>query len=294
MIRHLLTPLALGLFLASGASAQTAAAPARPAETGTQRASRILAILDQVAVSPTHARIQSRTYDFKELGRQMGYELFVPASYNASRPNALIVALHCLQCPPDKFIRYEGLTELADQRGYIVVAPMGVNLHGWYGSRGQTGAMSGRREGEPADPENLGALSELDVMNVLGLVRKEFNVDPSRIYLMGHSMGGGGTWYLANKNPTLFAALATAAPAASGSPDQLAAFRHLPVTVIQGDQDELVNVNGTRQWVAKMKELGMNYTYIEVPGGDHMAVIVKNRDNMRRIFDMFDQARKKN
>ena len=41
-------------------------------------------------------------------------------------------------------------------------------------------------------PADIPELSELDVMNVLAIVRKDFNVDPSRIYLWGHSMGGGG------------------------------------------------------------------------------------------------------
>ena len=31
-------------------------------------------------------------------------------------------------------------------------------------------------------------LRELDVMDVLGLVRKNFNIDPNRMYLLGHSM----------------------------------------------------------------------------------------------------------
>ena len=31
-------------------------------------------------------------------------------------------------------------------------------------------------------------------MNVLAMVRKEFNVDDNRTYLMGHSMGGARTY----------------------------------------------------------------------------------------------------
>ena len=33
-------------------------------------------------------------------------------------------------------------------------------------------------------------------MEVLALVRQRYNIDNSRIYLVGHSMGGGGTWQL--------------------------------------------------------------------------------------------------
>jgi predicted peptidase len=39
------------------------------------------------------------------------------------------------------------------------------------------------------------------VMAVLDMIRKEFNVDERRIYLMGHSTGGAGTYYLGTKVP---------------------------------------------------------------------------------------------
>ena len=70
-----------------------------------------------------------------------------------------------------------------------------MNNHGWYGAYGKYG---GNRRGGPT---NLGELSEKDVMNVLELAQKKFNVDPQRTYLMGHSMGGSGTWHLGMKYP---------------------------------------------------------------------------------------------
>jgi hypothetical protein len=45
--------------------------------------------------------------------------------------------------------------------------------------------------------------------------------------------------------------------------------------------------------VEKMKSLGMKYTYIEVPGGDHMTVICRSPENMRKVFDFFDQIRRR-
>jgi len=45
-------------------------------------------------------------------------------------------------------------------------------------------------------------------MNVPALVRKEFNLDERRIYLMGHSQGGGGARHLAEKYPETWAAVA--------------------------------------------------------------------------------------
>jgi poly(3-hydroxybutyrate) depolymerase len=243
------------------------------------------------AAPSTTDRIQVRSYTFQEAGGiPMEYQLYVPTSYDPAVPHPLIVLLHGLGSNPGQVIRYQGLTDLAEERGYIVVAPMGYNSRGWYGSRG-TGRSSER--GDAAnDPENLGELSETDVMNVLEITRGELNVDPSRIYLAGHSMGGGGTWHIAIKYPDLWAALGPVAPAIYTSPDALEAIRHIPVIVIQGDADNLVSTEVTRSWVAKMGELGMEHRYIEIPGGDHTAIITRTPENVRAIFDFFDQARK--
>jgi predicted peptidase len=275
--------------------------PRRPvwAQTATpEEIQNPLLVLQHLPKTPTHDKIQVRHYDFKELGGPMEYELFVPSNYDAAKATPLIVALHCLQCPPSAFIRYTDLTELAEQRGYIVVAPMGVNLHGWYGARGNTIVQTPRpgRAGQPPappDPANLGELSELDVMNVFGIIKKEFNIDPKRTYLMGHSMGGGGTFYLGIKHADLWAALAAADPASTGSPDQLSAIPKMPVIVVQGDADRLVPVATTRAWVEKMKALGMNYQYVEVPGGDHMTPLGRMPENMKKVFDFFDAHPKK-
>ncbi len=76
---------------------------------------------------------------------------------------------------------------------------MGYSVGGWYGSPVMN--LNGRGRGgqaaapaDPAPPANLAELSEKEVMNVLAMVRKEFNVDDNRTYLMGHSMGGARTY----------------------------------------------------------------------------------------------------
>ena len=90
----------------------------------------------------------------------------------------------------------------------------------------------------------------------------------------------------------LAVALAPVAPGIYTSPDALSAITHIPVIVIQGDEDPLVRVETTRTWVAKMAELGMTHRYVEIPGGDHTMIIARDPDNMKAIFDFFDQARR--
>jgi enterochelin esterase-like enzyme len=234
------------------------------------------------AGKPTQDRIQKRTYDFKEAGKEMEYALFVPSTYDKERKAPLMVALHGLGSNPQQIMRYRGLTDLAEKHGYVVVAPMGYNTRGWYGSRGL--------KSDKSEPENLGELSEKDVLNVLALVRKEFTIDADRIYLMGHSMGGGGTWHLGLKYPDLWAGLAPIAPAIFRGPEELEKIKHLPVILVQGDQDKLVPVAGARRWAEQMKKLGMTHEYIEVAGGDHVAIASQN---LPKIFEFFNKHRRK-
>jgi predicted esterase len=140
-------------------------------------------------------------------------------------------------------------------------------------------------------PENLGELSEKDVMNVLELVRKEFNVDEKRIYLMGHSMGGAGTWHLGAKYADVWAGLAPIAPAAFGQPAGLDRIQRLPVIVVQGDRDTAVRPEGTRRWVEKLKELKVTHEYLEIAGGGHGDVISRGMPN---IFEFFEKQHKAN
>jgi dipeptidyl aminopeptidase/acylaminoacyl peptidase len=111
-------------------------------------------------------------------------------------------------------------------------------------------------------------LSEKDVLTVLDMVRKEFNVDERRIYLMGHSMGASGTLYLGAKHPGIWAAIAADAPPGAPNAEGIAAAR-MPTLIIQGDADTAVPVAGTRRYVERLKELNAVYKYVELPGQDH-------------------------
>src|ERR1019366_3008617 len=132
--RRFSRPSSLGALLFALASVSTLAQRAAPGSSAVSPAiqelrdiggKNPLAILKTLPESPTFARIQTRTYDFKEAGRPMEYELYVPSKYKSAGPTPLIVALHCLGAVAHDMIRYEHLTELAEERGYIVVAPMG-------------------------------------------------------------------------------------------------------------------------------------------------------------------------
>ena len=242
------------------------------------------------AVKAKQDPFATRTGDFKrhyllDAAREMlPYRMYVPTTYNASRSFPLIVALHGLGGTEDSFFEgglYGGvLPKLAEQHGYIVAAPLGYRVDGSYGwGLGNP----------PADPvtRRVQDFSEQDVMQVLQHVRQQYKIDGNSIYLMGHSMGAIGTWKIAPKYPDVWAAIAPIS--GSGAPATLDRIRTVPEIVVHGDNDPTVPVNGSRTMVAKLKELGVDYKYIEVPGGLHSDVVAPN---IGAILDFFDAHRK--
>jgi predicted peptidase len=258
---------------------------------------------------PVDPRVQVREYPFTDTNEKIPYAVFVSSKVRRDQKAPLIIALHGLGGSPTSLLRGNAL-DLAEEGGYILVGPMGYNPRGWYGvpstGRGGRGRGTGAptpdgappatpaagRQGPPPgafananDPPNLRELSEKDVMNVLELVRKEFNVDERRTYLMGHSMGGAGTFHLAVKYPGNWAATASIAPAAFGmQPSSLSAIAQMPMMIVHGDMDTAVPVAVGRSWAEAMKELKMTYQYIEVPGGDHGNVISIGMPDIFKFF----------
>jgi predicted esterase len=153
------------------------------------------------------------------------------------------------------------------------------------------GAGGGARGGSTVlgTPNAVSQMSEKDVMNVLDMMRKEFNVDENRIYIMGHSMGGAGAMYLGVKYASIWAGIGAMAPAtapAGINPNNypLAPAKNIPFVIVQGDMDTLVPVAGARLWIDKMKELNITHHYVEVAGGDHGSVLTTG---MADIFGFF-------
>ena len=225
-------------------------------------------------------RVQHRTYTFPPTGETIPYALFIPSSYNEGNPAPLIISLHGLGRTYDWLMGYHGFLDQAEANGYIVVTPLGYIRRGWYGSR------------ETEDQQDS-KYSEQDVMEVLRLVRDELSVDNNRIYLWGHSMGGAGTYHIAAKYPDLFAGLGVAAPAPESDLDiktTLERIKHIPIFVLQGDEDGLVTL--TRRWIKQMQDLGMQHVYAEIPGGDHSLMISQNSEHMQKFIDFFNIVRK--
>ncbi|QJR36742.1 PHB depolymerase family esterase [Gemmatimonas groenlandica] len=223
-----------------------------------------------------------RHYRLEAADEIMPYRLYIPTAYSAKKPLPLIVALHGLGATEDSFFEAYGgtLPKLAEQRGYIIAAPLGYRVDGGYGV-----ALGGGN-----DPAAVRArtLSEQDVMNVLAAVRTQYAVDSTRIYLVGHSMGAIGTWAIAAKTPTIWSALGVFS--GFGVASTAKTIGTIPQFVVHGDADPTVPVGGSRVMVAALKNVGAEVQYIEVPGGNHTNVV---EPNFAAMFDFFGRVPRK-
>jgi predicted esterase len=255
------------------------------------------------APQPVDPRVQIRMHHFAETDQDIPYSLFVSSKVKKNKKAPLIVTLHGIGGTHTTMMRPNAI-DLAEAGGYILLAPMGYNPRGWYGApapqrRGAPPAPpdgaappQGRRGlppgllSDPNDPPNLRELSERETLEVVDLIRKEFKVDDDRTYLMGHSMGGAGTLYLAIKYPQRWAAVAALAPAAFAvDREGLSKIPKMPIMLVHGDMDTVVPVTVGRAWAEAMKSIPMkDYRYIEVPGGDHGTVIGSHQAELFAFF----------
>lgn len=260
---------------------------------------------------PVDSRVQVRAHHFAETNEDIPYAIYVSSKVMRGKKAPMIVTLHGLGGTHTTMMRPNAI-DLAEAGGYILLAPMGYNPRGWYGippgpprrggpppnATGPAAPGSPARQGPPPgvlnganDPPNVRQLSEKETLEVVDLVRKEFNVDDKRTYLMGHSMGGAGTYYLAVKYPERWAATAVLAPAAFGlQASSLNTIPKMPVMVVHGDMDTAVPVSLSRTWVEVMKALKMQHEYIEVPGGDHGSVISSHQAEIFAFFGKYTKS----
>jgi predicted esterase len=188
------------------------------------------------------------------------YRILVPEVYSG-KSSPLVVALHGMGGDENSiFDAYNGAFKPAAERnGFIAVCPKGRDSASMY--RGS---------------------AEQDVMDVLAEVQRDYKIDPGRIYLMGHSMGGYGTWSVAMAHPDVFAALGPIS--GGGNPAGMVKIARIPEYVVHGDADPTVNVTQSRTMVEAGKKAGANIVYVEVPGGNHMSVVAPQFGPMLEFF----------
>ena len=105
------------------------------------------------------------------------------------------------------------------------------------------------------------------VKELLDMYLANPQVDKSRIYILGLSMGAMGTYDMVSRFPDIFAA---AVPiCGTVNPTRLSAARNVAFRIFHGDADDVVPVAGSRQAYEALKVAGASVEYIEFPGCNH-------------------------
>jgi alpha-beta hydrolase superfamily lysophospholipase len=211
-------------------------------------------------VTGTHAR----TFQSKLDGSEQPYNLYIPTARDGVRSLPLVVALHGKGATWESWFAATTVREWAEEEGFIVVTPHGRG--NWF---------------------YLGP-GETDVLEVIEDVAAFCEVDRDRIYLIGHSMGGFGTWHLAASHPDTFAAIV---PMATWPPlSLLPNLRHTPTLLIHGDADAAVPIEWSEMAAAAMVLVGGEFTYVRVPGVGHESKMIS--DSFPRIGDFLRDKRR--
>jgi len=97
---------------------------------------------------------------------------------------------------------------------------------------------------------------------------KKYPIDENKIYIMGLSMGGYGTWDLIARFPNKFAA---AVPVCGGGDENTASkIKNIPIWAFHGFKDKLVKVTRTQNMIAAIKNIGGTPKYTEYSNLGHL------------------------
>jgi predicted peptidase len=239
-----------------------------------------------------------RKYHFPAANADMPYRLYVPTSWDGKSQLPLVVILHGAGSDENWYVdaNDKQLVHLAEQHGYILVSPLGYTRMGAYGTPLRLPAVFGnpeiaakQRAAVSAEQERTMELSEKDVINVLEIVLNEYPVDRSSMFLTGHSMGSGGTWYLGAKYARYWAGIAPmSGPFVDETNYPWDNIRKMPVFMTEGT-GATPSLVGSKAMLAWMKERGFKIEYMEV-NADHGGMIPLV---LPSVFNFFDRCRPK-
>jgi predicted esterase len=118
----------------------------------------------------------------------------------------------------------------------------------------------------PQCPENRNWDNE-NLLDLLDHIEETLSIDKNKIYVTGYSMGGFGTWSLAQAAPERFAAIAPIC--GGGNPDRMCIMRDISVWAFHGANDTEVPYEESERLVHKLNELGSDVKFTLYPDLGH-------------------------
>jgi hypothetical protein len=265
---QLLPGLALALLLGVSSNAQAYSCPQTPSP----------------AKTATYQGFLGRVFELN--GQQLPYRLFVPANYDPNKAYPLVLYLHhagLAGTDSNNESGWDNCVHLTSEIGsgddyggvfthrgvdkngarfdtqakypHFVLAP-----HANSPSYGFGGGVAGSASGREHTTRPL-------LWGVLEQVRKEFNVDASRMYVTGISMGCYGTWDIIMRSPGVFAA---ASPqSCRGDPDEklLAPLKDMPIWSMCGTNDSyFAGAQAMADVMTKIKATAFTFTAMQGVG----------------------------
>ncbi len=131
-------------------------------------------------------------------------------------------------------------------------------------------------------------LSEVDVLEAIDYVTKNWNIDENRIHLGGNSMGGGGTFSLIARFPDKFSSGRIWAGYNEDLP--LGNMKNVPLYLLHSDDDFLVPMSNSRNAMQRLSQLGAKVTWDETHGDGH-AVMGNTEASIRSLHWVKRQTR---
>jgi polyhydroxybutyrate depolymerase len=169
-------------------------------------------------------------------GQKREYLLYVPRSYDRTKPTPLIISMHGAGGWPVQQRDLSEWNRVADSHGFIVVYPAGK-------------VSSGPRVWHVGPEDGL----RRDVTFISDLIDKlaaNYNIDRSRIYANGMSNGGGMTFVLACTLSDRIAAFGMVGAAQTLPWSWCTDRRAVPMIAFHGTADPMALYNGGESWVA--------------------------------------------
>jgi len=217
----------------------------------------------------------------------MPYRLLLPIGYDPSKSYPLILNLHGRAgIGDDNVSQLRPWSEIFTTRDWrerypcIMVAPQSWDSWSAYDERYPK--LSKRdieglpeywhprlKEGRyPPDYVSTGSLTMAFLL--LDQLARDYNVDTDRVYVLGHSMGGYGSWNALWAAPGRFAA---AIPSAGGILPwkDVSKFKNVPIWAFHGNEDPTVPFEFTQEIFDRMSQVKGKMKFTELGGVKHNA-----------------------